>query len=625
MVELDGQLQLELEPRSAWREQVEQSLFEQSHIYNIGAQQSEMHQDMYQDIPFVDTFRIPNAQGEEKDQESIASDPQKDDPWKHKVEESLWQLHQKWMELSTILQEEYRRIDASIILPNIDEDLHHHTGLESEVVVVAVEEEPSAQAPPNDDIPFEDMLESSSSIAKDNMEPVLVHDDEARFLHHFLFSWLALSILRDQHDAPKTRIPRMVRRKVTKTRSLPRRTLLSDLEDWDLNDDEFDLLLMDLKLPSMVEEEYSVYEYDAMEEMGDDLELSLPLDILEQETYTPVTDDDEETNAFLKASSAPESWHVVFGELEENEFDSCCDDDPETNVAADYHGESSDDDWANPDEVAQVVLSRDADHQNSPIDTESSMYIGTARRRPPPPPLEDEDDDFFNDLEKQLLEETGAHIEIELDGGRPEYEDEDDMDEEDWRVLQTSATSDGFEDSFALFGEDEDLDRFNVDDEWTEVDPFDEESIAIVPVEEEEEMSLGESASTHPPLPVLQTNFGYPPSLVPPPPSWVAPHSLRTDKLNPEEMRQAPFMRMPQSRNTSYNLYKGRRRRQVFYRRHLQRAGSHHRRRYFLLRLVRLSLLEFRRHHQNSGVKPLVLLCRSKVKLRCCTHFAAPV
>lgn len=527
--ELDGQLlQLDVEPKSAWRKQVEQSLFQQSRVHNRGAQQSRMHPD----IPVMDAFRTPGveAQGKKKGNDSIASDPQNIDPWRQKVEQSLWQLHQKWMELSTLIREEHRRIDAPKILLNPD-GLSHHTGVASEVVV-GLEEQSS---PLNDDIPVGDLLNQ---------------EDAASYLRHFLFCWLALPMMR-QHDAP-TRIPRMVRRKVAKTRALPRRTILSDLQDWDLDDDEFDLLLMDLKLPSMLEEEYSVYEYDTMEEIGDELDLSLPFDVLDEEAHTAVTeDDDEETNAFLKASSAPESWQVVFGELG-NEFDSGCDDeysDPETSVIADHHGESSDHDWKSSGELPRGALSRDADHHNSPIDTESSNYIVTRRRPPPPPVEEDEDDDSFNDLERQLLEETGAQFEIELDWHR-EDDDEDEMDEDDWRVLQTSAASNGFGDSSALFGDDEDLDRFNADDEWTEVDPYDEDSIAIVPVEEqeeeEEEMSLGESASTRPPSPVLQKNAGYPPSFVPPPPGWVAPHSLQNSK----EMRQAPMVRPPSSRNT---------------------------------------------------------------------------
>jgi len=94
--------------------------------------------------------------------------------------------------------------------------------------------------------------------------------------------------------------PRRIRRRVEKVRRVPRKTILSLLEelDRDLSDGEFDTLIQGLHEPSEVEEIYHEYEYDEEYPWHDDVSQT-----------SHVTPNAEEVNAFLRESSESEAWH----------------------------------------------------------------------------------------------------------------------------------------------------------------------------------------------------------------------------------------------------------------------------------------------------------------------------
>ena len=227
--------------------------------------------------------------------------------------------------------------------------------------------------------------------------------------------------------------------KVIKTRKIPRRTILSDLQDnYDLDDDEFDLLLMDLQFPSMLDEEYTVDdEYDT--EVSPEHEVSQMIFPMDEETDDDDEDDntpekEEEINAFLVASSAPESWYTPTSEdVEYDEFDSFeklfFDNDTILHVGEiiETHNDADIITLKRDDVVATPILDWKIHHSQTLSPT----------MRPLPPPLEDDDDDdgSYNALEIQMLEETEFPLEIEMDWVN---EEEDDMDEYDYKVLQDS-------------------------------------------------------------------------------------------------------------------------------------------------------------------------------------------
>jgi len=115
-----------------------------------------------------------------------------------------------------------------------------------------------------------------------------------------------------------------VKRKVTKTRLLPRKTILSSLEDdmnnRDLDEDELAMLIDDLNLSSMIEDEYDVYEYDELDPYVISQE---PIHILchknrfddmmeeEEEEVDDETEEQSEEEYYediLQVSTIPESW-----------------------------------------------------------------------------------------------------------------------------------------------------------------------------------------------------------------------------------------------------------------------------------------------------------------------------
>jgi len=67
-----------------------------------------------------------------------------------------------------------------------------------------------------------------------------------------------------QQEAARQVVPRtekrIVPRRIIKTRTVPRKTLLSSLSHYDLDESEFDELLADMRLPTQETEEYSDYE-----------------------------------------------------------------------------------------------------------------------------------------------------------------------------------------------------------------------------------------------------------------------------------------------------------------------------------------------------------------------------
>lgn len=99
--------------------------------------------------------------------------------------------------------------------------------------------------------------------------------------------------------------PRVIRRRVSKTRKVPRKTILSSLQelDRDLSDTEFDALIQDLQDPSEVEEIYHEYEYEEEYPWQED-------DRYSHASSSHMTPNSEELNAFLRESSeSSESWH----------------------------------------------------------------------------------------------------------------------------------------------------------------------------------------------------------------------------------------------------------------------------------------------------------------------------
>ena len=97
--------------------------------------------------------------------------------------------------------------------------------------------------------------------------------------------------------------PRKARRRVEKVRKVPRKTILSSIEelDHDLSDGEFDMLLHGLHQPSEVEEVYHEYEYDEEYPWHNEV----------QSHATLMTPNAEEVNAFLRESSESDSWQSV--------------------------------------------------------------------------------------------------------------------------------------------------------------------------------------------------------------------------------------------------------------------------------------------------------------------------
>ena len=120
-------------------------------------------------------------------------------------------------------------------------------------------------------------------------------------------------VARRQEDALVVHTPRQIlrlRKRVTKVRTVPRRTILSCMEnlDRDLSNDEFHALLQDLQQPSEVEEEYSAYEYDEEDVWS-----------IRDEDVKPIRrTNDDDVNAFLSESSVPKSWTFAV----EDEYDS---------------------------------------------------------------------------------------------------------------------------------------------------------------------------------------------------------------------------------------------------------------------------------------------------------------
>lgn len=109
------------------------------------------------------------------------------------------------------------------------------------------------------------------------------------------------------------------KRKITKTRSVPRRSILSSLaddSDRDLDDEEFALLIEDLKQSIMVEDTYDIYEYDELNPYTISQEpLSFPFrNICNPGAAVYADEDDSEEvfeenyGTFLHSSAPPDSW-----------------------------------------------------------------------------------------------------------------------------------------------------------------------------------------------------------------------------------------------------------------------------------------------------------------------------
>jgi len=370
-----------------------------------------------------------------------------------------------------------------------------------------------------------------------------------------------LSTLRQQAPLVPKQIIRKRKRK-TKIRKVPRRTILSDLQDFssrDLDEDELDLLLLDLKFPSLLEEEYSFYEYDTGEE-PEDVELAImnddesttennedeinqflqassvpeswniASDNLEDDfgmddsfaIMSPdamIFDCDEETNVFLKASNAPESWQIGMEELGDDEFDS-------------YFDQYSNDEetMVNNDDVVDAFSLFDSERVSPLINTHYSDHltqnnrVTVAKKRPPPPPPPAEGDDYdglFNDLELQMLNETEVQFGFEMDWNR---EDEDEyMDEEDWKVLQDSlTTSTKLDQTPAHFLEDDHFEQCDDVDEWTNFETRDKVQMTHLVEESKDkddiEINLIKSASMRSRTLVRQSKVGTMPFVPPPPP-----------------------------------------------------------------------------------------------------------
>jgi len=110
------------------------------------------------------------------------------------------------------------------------------------------------------------------------------------------------------------------KRKITKKRSVPRRSILSSLEDdadHDLNDDELAILIEDLKQTFMVEVEYDAYEYDGLDPYTISQEpISIPFHnlcspfagkaVVEEEDTDETLEDYYEN--ILQLSGVPDSW-----------------------------------------------------------------------------------------------------------------------------------------------------------------------------------------------------------------------------------------------------------------------------------------------------------------------------
>jgi hypothetical protein len=160
---------------------------------------------------------------------------------------------------------------------------------------------------------LEQLLQSQESIR-----------EEMVAITHLLRALLAVQV---RHDSLVLHVPRQLahvaypristRRRVEKRRIIPRKTILSTLEnlDRDLSDGEFNVLLDGLMQPSEVEEVYHEYEYDQD-------------DFLQQEVHRPihVTSNQEEFNEFLRASSESETAEQYY---EQDQYDS--------NISYDYY------------------------------------------------------------------------------------------------------------------------------------------------------------------------------------------------------------------------------------------------------------------------------------------------
>ena len=261
-----------------------------------------------------------------------------------------------------------------------------------------------------------------------------------------------------------------------------------DLQDnYDLDDDEFDLLLIDLQFPSMLDEEYSADEFEtevpsqnrvnqiffSKEEENDDVNNNN--DENDDDDDDTLSENEDEINAFLVASSAPESWYTPTSEdMEYDEFDSF-----ETSFF-------DDDTIPRVGKIKETYVDANTTLEGNSIVTfpilnwkihHSEMLPPTIR--PLPPPLQDDDDGSYNELEIRMLGETEFPLDIEMDWLD---EEEDDLNEHDYKVLQDSVIT-----PIARLKEREpelflDNDVIYNDDECTDVET--DITVGVIPVAE---------------------------------------------------------------------------------------------------------------------------------------------
>lgn len=366
--------------------------------------------------------------------------------------------------------------------------------------------------------------------------------------------------------------PMVIRRRVVRVRKQARRTMLSNLDNplRDLTDEEFDALVAEMRLPAIVEEEYSTYEYDVVDPFSSTMST---LDGFEDGFASA-----EAREAFLRETEVPPSWqYAEVYDSEESAFSDTFynreyeeeqeyvndagrgfihDDDivgfgSRGNVQIDIGGESVS------TNVASRVASQLSHNRGKMTQATASSFRpppqnggfrqteGTSGPPPPPPPIRSiqpykakpENSAGFEDStssdETELLNEEDMSIlaesMLEDADGSLDYENDeyDSMGEEDWAILQTATLAMRDEDISPWKVHGDELDEFTVEpDDFTDgekiefmdsekengtIQEFFNLTVEEDSLSEEKEMNLGESAG-------WKDATGIPPPPPPPPP-----------------------------------------------------------------------------------------------------------
>jgi hypothetical protein len=235
----------------------------------------------------------------------------------------------------------------------------------------------------------------------------------------------------------------ILRRTVTKTRRVPRQTLLSSLEDFDLDDDEFDLLLDDMNSSALIDEEYDVYEYDELDTYAVDQVACvmmlprtsnvMPMDeeSIESPFMLPFTgfgslgeddeEDSEETDETILLSSAvPGSWECPdYGSLTSNETTVSVQADKEIEAKKPVLGDGAD----LSEDVEVVPYVHRADLSAGPRRAPNTLS------RPETVPIADETDDDMGGTDWEILQAS------DLFNHASEFEDDTQESEEELECI----------------------------------------------------------------------------------------------------------------------------------------------------------------------------------------------